>query len=102
MSMLNQLASAGDDRTTVVSPITAAPALGRALGVDLRIKRDDLLPIAGGGNKARKAVKIIERAVRDSHDALVTTGGFSQTTRVRWRSWRPSTAGSVVWSYTVT
>ena len=36
------------------TPIDAAPNLGAALGIDLRIKRDDCTGLAFGGNKVRQ------------------------------------------------
>jgi D-cysteine desulfhydrase len=45
------------------------------LGVDLRIKRDDLFPMAGGGIKARKIQFIWRDVVEGGHRAVVTTGG---------------------------
>jgi D-cysteine desulfhydrase len=77
MSLLSAHGGAGDPGELMIapSPISCAPALGRALGVELRIKRDDLLPIAGGGNKARKAVRIMQRASAQGCNAVVTTGG---------------------------
>lgn len=50
--------------------------LGKHLRVDLRVKRDDLFPVLGGGNKARKIAKILRFAKSQRCDALVTTGGI--------------------------
>ena len=36
------------------TPIDSAPNLGAALGIDLRIKRDDCTGLAFGGNKVRQ------------------------------------------------
>lgn len=52
------------------------PALGRWLGVDLMIKRDDYLPFPGGGNKVRKMAYIFQRMVPPGVDTLVTHGGM--------------------------
>jgi 1-aminocyclopropane-1-carboxylate deaminase/D-cysteine desulfhydrase-like pyridoxal-dependent ACC family enzyme len=46
------------------------------LNIDLRVKRDDLFPVVGGGNKARKIVRILRSAKGQRCDALVTTGGL--------------------------
>jgi 1-aminocyclopropane-1-carboxylate deaminase/D-cysteine desulfhydrase-like pyridoxal-dependent ACC family enzyme len=43
--------------------------------IDLRIKRDDLYPLTGGGNKARKIEYISKYAVNNGYNALVTNGG---------------------------
>jgi D-cysteine desulfhydrase len=52
--------------------------LGDALrGVHLFVKRDDHLPVGGGGgNKLRKLQFLIGRAVADQADTVVTTGGL--------------------------
>lgn len=52
------------------------PRMSNYLGIELRVMRDDLFPITGGGNKARKIVKIIQDAEKQSCNALVTTGGI--------------------------
>lgn len=56
------------------TPLQPAHDLGRELGVDLWIKRDDLCPIPGGGSKVRKLTRLLRTAPSDT-DALVTTGG---------------------------
>jgi 1-aminocyclopropane-1-carboxylate deaminase/D-cysteine desulfhydrase-like pyridoxal-dependent ACC family enzyme/methionyl-tRNA formyltransferase len=45
-------------------------------GVDVRCKRDDLYPAVGGGNKARKIQYILQYAVENGFNALVTNGGL--------------------------
>ena len=55
----------------VVTPVTPCPRLSRDLGIDLRVKRDDLFPMTGGGNKARKIVHIL-----DELEAAKGTGTF--------------------------
>lgn len=52
------------------------------LGVNLFIKRDDLYPISGGGNKGRKAEYILAKCVADGKNAVVTCGG-EQSNHVR-------------------
>ncbi|MDP9283814.1 MAG: pyridoxal-phosphate dependent enzyme, partial [Actinomycetota bacterium] len=58
-----------------------AAALGLAAG-RLWIKRDDLLGLAGGGNKARKLEFSVGAAVTANADVLVT-GGAAQSNHVR-------------------
>ena len=57
------------------TPIEYLPSVSRDLGIDLYIKRDDLTPLAMGGNKLRK----LEYFVRDAKDKgatlLLTVGG---------------------------
>jgi len=45
------------------------------LEIDLRVKRDDLYPMPGGGIKARKVEYIIRDAIEKGHDVIVTNGG---------------------------
>jgi L-cysteate sulfo-lyase len=51
--------------------------LGDALrGVRLFVKRDDHMPLGGGGNKLRKLEFLIGRALADGTDTLITMGGL--------------------------
>ncbi|MEI5639570.1 MULTISPECIES: 1-aminocyclopropane-1-carboxylate deaminase/D-cysteine desulfhydrase [unclassified Pseudoalteromonas] len=52
------------------------------LGVNLFVKRDDLYPISGGGNKGRKAEYILAKCIADGCNAVVTCGG-AQSNHVR-------------------
>ncbi len=58
------------------TPLEAMPALSKTLGgkVNLWIKRDDLLPGAGGGNKTRKLEFCIGEALAQGADTLITCG----------------------------
>jgi D-cysteine desulfhydrase len=58
------------------TPIEAMPALSRALDgkVNLFVKRDDLLPGAGGGNKTRKLEFCIADAMEKKADTIITCG----------------------------
>jgi D-cysteine desulfhydrase len=59
------------------TPLEPAPRLARALGLeddDLWLKRDDLVGLAGGGNKVRKLEFTVGAALDDGADTLVTTG----------------------------
>ena len=55
------------------TPIESLPSLSKALGgaVDLYIKRDDLLPGSGGGNKTRKLEFCIADALDQGADAII-------------------------------
>lgn len=44
------------------------------LDIDLRIKHDDLYPMAGGGIKARKICYIMRDLIANGHDVIVTNG----------------------------
>ena len=58
------------------TPIESLPSLSNALGgaVNLFIKRDDLLPGAGGGNKTRKLEFCIADALDQGADSIITCG----------------------------
>ncbi|MDT7934742.1 MAG: D-cysteine desulfhydrase [Sphingomonadaceae bacterium] len=56
------------------TPIEAMPRLSAALGVECWIKRDDLNPLAGGGNKTRKLEFLVADALAEGADTLITTG----------------------------
>jgi D-cysteine desulfhydrase family pyridoxal phosphate-dependent enzyme len=57
------------------TPLEQAPRLGRELGVDLYLKRDDNTGLAVGGNKARKLEYLVGEALALGSDTLITTGG---------------------------
>jgi 1-aminocyclopropane-1-carboxylate deaminase/D-cysteine desulfhydrase-like pyridoxal-dependent ACC family enzyme len=58
------------------SPLTRLPRFSAALGdgADVWIKREDLLPLAFGGNKLRNLEFLIGAALADGADSLVTSG----------------------------
>lgn len=58
------------------SPLHALPRLSAALGgrVELWIKREDLLPLALGGNKLRNLEFLVGAALAEGADCLVTSG----------------------------
>lgn len=58
------------------TPLQPFHALAYKLGIQLQVKRDDLYPFTGGGNKGRKIQTILEMAHKKSYNALVTTGGI--------------------------
>ncbi|MET8408453.1 D-cysteine desulfhydrase family protein [Streptomyces sp. NPDC005195] len=63
--------------STWPTPLERAPRLAVALGLgeaDLWIKRDDLIGLGGGGNKARKLEWTVGAALAAGADTLVTTG----------------------------
>jgi L-cysteate sulfo-lyase len=58
-------------------PLEPAPRLATALGLrpdDLRIKRDDLTGLGGGGNKVWKLEYTCAAALANEAQTLVTTG----------------------------
>jgi len=60
--------------TNGFTPIEAMPHLSGLLGCDLWIKRDDLLGLAGGGNKTRKLEFLVADALAQGADTLITVG----------------------------
>ncbi len=58
------------------TPIEPMPSLSKALGngVNLFVKRDDLLPGASGGNKTRKLEFCIADALEQGADTIITCG----------------------------
>jgi L-cysteate sulfo-lyase len=59
------------------TPLEPAPRLSEALGLrpdDLRVKRDDLTGLGGGGNKVRKLQWTCGAALAEGATAVVTTG----------------------------
>ena len=62
---------------TEPTPLQPAPRLSRLLGgPEIYIKRDDLLPGAGGGNKTRKLEFSIGEALAQGADTLITSGAI--------------------------
>jgi 1-aminocyclopropane-1-carboxylate deaminase/D-cysteine desulfhydrase-like pyridoxal-dependent ACC family enzyme len=57
------------------TPVESYPRLGADLGIDLRVKRDDLLPAPAGGNKVRKCASIFRDLVPNGVDTIITHGG---------------------------
>ncbi|MFZ4689278.1 MAG: D-cysteine desulfhydrase [Polymorphobacter sp.] len=61
--------------TQSFTPIEPMARLSALLGgPDLYIKRDDLLGLAGGGNKTRKLEFLVAEALRQGADTLITVG----------------------------
>lgn len=56
------------------TPIHEMENIGRFLGIDLRIKREDLSGLAAGGNKVRKLEYLIADAKAQQATALITAG----------------------------
>lgn len=56
------------------TPLYRLDNLSQHLGIDLWVKRDDLIPFYLGGNKVRKNLQILADAP-DSFDVLITNGG---------------------------
>jgi len=57
------------------TPLEPLPRLSAALGgADIWIKRDDLLGLAGGGNKTRKLEFLVADALAKGADTLITVG----------------------------
>jgi D-cysteine desulfhydrase len=60
-----------------LTPIVDMDALGARIGARpgrLRVLREDLIGLDGGGNKVRKAAAALDRAARDGMQQVITTG----------------------------
>lgn len=57
------------------TPIEYLPAVSADLGIELYIKRDDLTPLAMGGNKLRKLEYLLKDAQDKGATLLLTVGG---------------------------
>lgn len=79
------MTSAAVDLAHVPTPLEPMSRLAAHLGLPpdaLWVKRDDCTGLAGGGNKARKLVRLCTDALRQGCDVLVTGGG-PQSNHVR-------------------
>jgi D-cysteine desulfhydrase family pyridoxal phosphate-dependent enzyme len=56
------------------TPIEPQPRLSEALGIDLRVKRDDLTGLAFGGNKVRHLEFYFGKALAAAADTVLITG----------------------------
>ena len=59
---------------TLPTPLVAAPGLSEAVGVEVWIKRDDLVGLGGGGNKVRKLQYTCAEALEAGATTLITMG----------------------------
>lgn len=57
------------------TPIEYLPQISNELGIELYIKRDDLTPLAMGGNKLRKLEFLLKDAIDHGATLLLTVGG---------------------------
>ncbi|GJL38398.1 D-cysteine desulfhydrase [Enterobacter hormaechei] len=64
------------------TPLEYLPRFSDFLGRDIFIKRDDVTPIAMGGNKLRKLEFLAADALREGADTLITAGAI-QSNHVR-------------------
>lgn len=63
------------DFLNLPTPLEFLPNLSEDLGVNFYIKRDDLTPFGGGGNKLRKLEYFLKDAKDKGATMLLTTGG---------------------------
>lgn len=57
------------------TPVERMERLGRKIGIELSVKRDDFTGFGGGGNKVRKLEYLMADAVAQGVKVLITTGG---------------------------
>ena len=71
------------------TPIESMPSLSKALGggVNLFVKRDDLLPGSAGGNKTRKLEFCIADALEKGADTIITCGAVQSNHARLTASW---------------
>jgi D-cysteine desulfhydrase len=75
------------------TPLVPAAGLTRLLGgPDIYLKRDDLLPGAGGGNKTRKLDFLVADALNRKADSLITCGAV-QSNHCRLTAWAAAREG---------
>lgn len=81
------------------TPLYAVPSLGRTLGIDLWIKREDALDELGSGHKMRKLSHVLSTAIARKATVLVTAGSLpsSQTTAVAVAAARHALRAHVVY-----
>ena len=58
------------------TPLEYLPSVSADLGIELYIKRDDLTPLAMGGNKLRKLEYLLKDALNKDSTLLLTVGGI--------------------------
>lgn len=58
------------------TPLEKAERLGRLLGVNVWVKRDDFMELAFGGNKVRKLEFLLGDALTKGADTVITTGSL--------------------------
>ena len=63
------------------TPIEYLPRISEDLGIELYIKRDDLTPLAMGGNKLRKLEYLLRDAMDNKATMLLTVGGVKNQSR---------------------
>ena len=61
------------------TPLERLNHLSQDLGINLYIKRDDLTPLAMGGNKLRKLEYLLADAKKQGATMLLTVGGAQPT-----------------------
>lgn len=60
---------------SIFTPLQYSPYFSELTKTDFYLKREDLFPHGGGGNKARMIDKILEKAKLESASYIVTAGG---------------------------
>ena len=76
------------DLVGTATPLEKLSRLSDYLGREIYLKRDDVTPMAMGGNKLRKLEFLAADALRQGADTLVTAGAIQSTTCARRRRWR--------------
>ena len=58
------------------TPLQYLPGLSQELFREMYIKRDDLTPLGGGGNKLRKLEYLMFEALNEQATTIITVGGI--------------------------
>ena len=73
------------------TPLEYLPRFSDYLGREIFIKRDDVTPMAMGGNKLRKLEFLAADALREGADTLITAGAIQlrrNSACTAWRCWK--------------
>lgn len=60
--------------SSIPTPLESLKNLGKELGLELYVKRDDLISVAGGGNKVRKLEFLLADALTRGAQTILTMG----------------------------
>lgn len=78
------------------TPLEYLPRFSDYLGREIFIKRDDVTPMAMGGNKLRKLEFLAADALREGADTLITAGAI-QSNHVRQTAWLRRNSACTAW-----
>lgn len=65
-----------EDSIPSVPFLHVIPRFSAMRGIEVRMVRDDLIPVLGGGNKVRKVLAHVRAVATEQTDAVITAGGL--------------------------